>query len=116
VVAEELGVSGVESVISLENVGGREASTYLRWPQAQMAQSTGFTGRESFWARGPRVNLPGIGPAPSSINRIPCWAMVRLVSWNMARRVAAWAALRDVGADVALVQEAGRPAWNGPTL
>ena len=35
--------------------------------------------------------------------------MIRLVSWNMARRVAAWAALRDVGADVALVQEAGRP-------
>ena len=35
--------------------------------------------------------------------------MIRLVSWNMAHKVAAWAALRDVGADVALVQEAGRP-------
>jgi hypothetical protein len=35
--------------------------------------------------------------------------MVRLVSWNMAHRVAAWAALREVGADVALVQEAGKP-------
>src|SRR5918995_6671738 len=36
--------------------------------------------------------------------------MVRLVSWNMAHKVAAWAALRDVGADVALVQEAGKPS------
>lgn len=39
--------------------------------------------------------------------------MVRLVSWNMARRRAAWDGLADLGADVALLQEAVRPgpAW-----
>ena len=35
--------------------------------------------------------------------------MIRVVSWNMARRTASWAALHDVPADIALVQEAGRP-------
>lgn len=39
--------------------------------------------------------------------------MLRLVSWNMARRQAAWVGLDGVGADVALVQEAGAP---GPEL
>ena len=35
--------------------------------------------------------------------------MIRLVSWNMNRRRAAWAGLDDLAADVALLQEAGRP-------
>ena len=35
--------------------------------------------------------------------------MIRIVSWNMARRTASWAALHDVPADIALAQEAGRP-------
>ena len=35
--------------------------------------------------------------------------MIRLVSWNMAHRRAAWAGLDDLDADVALLQEAGRP-------
>lgn len=35
--------------------------------------------------------------------------MLRLVSWNMACRRAAWAELDGLGADVALVQEAGGP-------
>ncbi len=39
-------------------------------------------------------------------------AVIRLVSWNMARCRAAWAGLDGHGADVALLQEAGRP---GPT-
>ena len=37
--------------------------------------------------------------------------MVRLVSWNMAHRVAAWAALRDVGADV---RNGQRNSFQGP--
>ncbi len=39
--------------------------------------------------------------------------MIRLVSWNMARRAASWQALADVDADIALVQEASQPdpAW-----
>jgi hypothetical protein len=36
-------------------------------------------------------------------------AVIRLVSWNMAHRRAAWAGLDGLGADVALLQEAGRP-------
>jgi len=39
--------------------------------------------------------------------------VLRLVSWNVARRRAAWAELDGLGADVALVQEAGAP---GPEL
>lgn len=35
--------------------------------------------------------------------------MIRLVSWNMAHRRAAWDGLGGLGADVALLQEAGRP-------
>lgn len=35
--------------------------------------------------------------------------VIRLVSWNMARRRDAWAHLAGHGADVALLQEAGRP-------
>ena len=35
--------------------------------------------------------------------------MIRIVSWNMAHRTASWAALDDVPADIALVQEAGKP-------
>ena len=35
--------------------------------------------------------------------------MIRIVSWNMARSIACWAALNEVPADIALVQEAGRP-------
>src|SRR6478735_12110725 len=35
--------------------------------------------------------------------------MIRLISWNMAHRRAAWARLGDLDADVALLQEAGRP-------
>jgi len=35
--------------------------------------------------------------------------MIRIVSWNMAHKIASWAALDDVPADVALVQEAGKP-------
>lgn len=36
-------------------------------------------------------------------------AVIRLVSWNMAHRRVAWAGLDGLGADVALLQEAGRP-------
>ena len=36
-------------------------------------------------------------------------AVIRLVSWNMAHRRAAWAGLDGFAADVALLQEAGRP-------
>lgn len=36
-------------------------------------------------------------------------AAIRIVSWNMAHRRAAWAGLAGLGADVALLQEAGRP-------
>jgi hypothetical protein len=36
-------------------------------------------------------------------------AVIRLVSWNMAHRRAAWAGLDGLAADVALVQEAGKP-------
>ena len=35
--------------------------------------------------------------------------LLRLVSWNMANRRAAWAGLDGLGADVALLQEAGTP-------
>lgn len=35
--------------------------------------------------------------------------MLRLVSWNLAHRQAAWAELDRLGADVALAQEAGAP-------
>jgi len=35
--------------------------------------------------------------------------VLRLVSWNMAYRRAAWAGLDGLRADVALVQEAGAP-------
>lgn len=37
-------------------------------------------------------------------------AVIRLVSWNMARRRAAWAGLEGLAADVGLLQEAGRPS------
>lgn len=41
--------------------------------------------------------------------------MIRVVSWNMAHRSGAWDTLRDLEADVALLQEAGKPepAWAG---
>src|SRR3712207_1110803 len=35
-------------------------------------------------------------------------AVIRLVSWNMAHRRAAWAGLEGLDADVGLLQEAGR--------
>jgi len=38
------------------------------------------------------------------------FVVIRLVSWNMARRRAPWTWLDALGADVALLQEAGRPA------
>ena len=37
------------------------------------------------------------------------WAVLRLVSWSVAYRRAAWAEFDGLGADVALVQEAGAP-------
>jgi hypothetical protein len=36
-------------------------------------------------------------------------AVIRLVSWNIAHKLAPWDELNGVGADVALLQEAGRP-------
>ena len=34
---------------------------------------------------------------------------MRLISWNIARRLEAWRQLADSGADVALLQEAAEP-------
>ena len=35
--------------------------------------------------------------------------MVKIISWNIARRHAAWRCLPDSDADIALLQEAGLP-------
>ena len=35
--------------------------------------------------------------------------MTKLICWNIARRHAAWRSLRETSADIALLQEAGKP-------
>ena len=40
--------------------------------------------------------------------------MIRLVSWNMARRRDAWLGLTNLDADLALLQEAARPQPESP--